>query len=150
MGTAPPSQKSYSASERFQCGVHPIRKSGGCRLRIISAGLVSMRSLLLLAYSFKLFFKLRELVFGAFFKINQGIARPFDSMNQFIEFKMNRLRVAVLRVLNQKNHQECDNRRRGIDHKLPSVGKTKCRTENCPGQNNRKRENKRQRPANDF
>ena len=45
---------------------------------------------------------------------------------------MNRFGVAVLRVLNQKYHQERDNGRGGVDDQLPRVGKMKSGTCNQP------------------
>jgi hypothetical protein len=48
---------------------------------------------------------------------------------------MERFGVAVLGVLNQEHHQEGYNCRRGIDDKLPSIGKVAKGTEGGPGEN---------------
>ena len=45
---------------------------------------------------------------------------------------MNRLRVAVLSVLNQKNHQEGDNGGAGIDDQLPRVRIVESRSRHRP------------------
>ena len=49
--------------------------------------------------------------------------RPFDGANQFIQFDMHRLGVTVLGILNQEDHQECDDGRSRIDDELPSIAK---------------------------
>jgi hypothetical protein len=45
---------------------------------------------------------------------------------------VNRLGIAVLGILNQKHHQKSDNRRGGIDHELPGVGKMENRSGGGP------------------
>ena len=62
---------------------------------------------------------------------------------------MHRLGVAVLRVLNQEDHQESDNRGACIDDQLPGIGKMKNRTggrphgdyQNCGGKRPRASKN---------
>jgi len=41
----------------------------------------------------------------------ESIVRATDRANQFIEFELDGVAIAILRMLNQKNHQECDDRR---------------------------------------
>jgi len=55
------------------------------------------------------------------FEIHQRGARAFDAFEKFIKLQVNRFGVAVLRVLNQKDHQEGDDRRARVDDELPSV-----------------------------
>ena len=40
----------------------------------------------------------------------------------YVEFHLDRGAVAVLRVLDQENHQEGDDGRAGVDDELPGVG----------------------------
>ncbi len=56
------------------------------------------------------------------FEIDEMRACSFYASEQLIKFQMNRLCIAVLRVLDQENHQERDYRRAGIDDQLPGVG----------------------------
>jgi len=56
------------------------------------------------------------------FDIDHFIVRLIDGLDDFIEFEVNGAGVAVLRVLNQKHHQESDDRGAGIDNKLPRIG----------------------------
>src|SRR6266550_3820782 len=44
--------------------------------------------------------------------------------------------VTVLRVLNEKHHQKCNNRGAGIDDQLPSIGEVKSRTGEGPNHDN--------------
>jgi hypothetical protein len=45
--------------------------------------------------------------------------------NQFVKFDLNSFCVTILGVLNQKNHQEGDDGRSGIDNKLPGIAEVK-------------------------
>ena len=53
------------------------------------------------------------------------VLRPALAADQLIELEMDRLGVAVLRVLDQEDHQERDDRRAGVDHELPRIGELK-------------------------
>src|SRR5207248_9824619 len=44
--------------------------------------------------------------------------------------------VTVLRVLNEKDHEKCNNRGAGIDDQLPGIGKVKGRTGQRPNDDN--------------
>ena len=55
------------------------------------------------------------------FNSNEGITSRADA-DQFIQLDLDRGAIAVLGILNQEHHQECDNRGARIDDKLPSVG----------------------------
>jgi len=48
--------------------------------------------------------------------------RRLVSTEQLVQFEVDRLGVAVLRVLDQEGHQEGDDRRAGVDHQLPDIG----------------------------
>ncbi len=43
-------------------------------------------------------------------------------MDQLVQFQMNGSGIAVLGILDQEDHQECDDRGAGIDDQLPGVG----------------------------
>ena len=68
------------------------------------------------------FGELLQLVIREMFDIDHFIVRLIDGLDDFIEFEVNGAGVAVLRVLNQKHHQESDDRGAGIDNKLPRIG----------------------------
>jgi len=58
---------------------------------------------------------------------------------------MNCQRVFVLRALNQKDHQESNDRRSRIDHELPRVGKLEDWSSDAPDHNYCHRKNKGER-----
>ena len=60
----------------------------------------------------------------------------FDRTDQFIQFDLQGFRIAVLRILDQENHQEGNDRGACVDHQLPGVTKVKNGTGNRPEQNN--------------
>src|SRR5262249_15090135 len=57
----------------------------------------------------------------AVLEIDEVIAGLLHAAQQFIELKVKRPCIAVLRVLNQEHHQKRDDRRARIDDELPSV-----------------------------
>ena len=71
-----------------------------------------------------LFFKL--------FQVKQRVVRSFGYPNQFIEFNLNCRSVAVLRVLNQEDHQERDDSCACIDYKLPCIAELEYWTSDDP------------------
>src|SRR5262249_49241367 len=56
-------------------------------------------------------------------------------MQQLIELDVNGLRLAILGVLDQEDHQEGDNRCAGIDDKLPYLGIAEERPRSGPDEN---------------
>ena len=66
-------------------------------------------------YPLEFFLQALEVLVRKLFEIHQTCARAFDTLNQLVEFQVNRDGVAVLRVLNQEDHQERDNRGAGVD-----------------------------------
>ena len=52
----------------------------------------------------ELFLEAGEIFVGKFFKIDELISSAFQCSNYFVEFQMNRFGVAVLRILNEKDH----------------------------------------------
>src|SRR6476659_2900739 len=67
-----------------------------------------------LAQTLKLTLKLLEILIRKIFEIEHACALALDPAQQFIEFEVHRLGVTILRVLDQKDHQECDDRRPSI------------------------------------
>jgi hypothetical protein len=55
---------------------------------------------------------------------NQGMSRGANS-DQFIELRLNGGSISVLRVLNDEDHEERNDRRACVDNQLPSVGEMK-------------------------
>src|SRR5215475_5361632 len=58
--------------------------------------------------------------------------------DKFVELDLDRGVVAILRILNQEDHQEGDNRRPRIDDELPGIGISKHRPRHRPDYNDRK------------
>ena len=81
--------------------------------------------------------------FGKIFDIDQSIARAFHRRNYFVELDVNRLRVLVLRTLNEKNHQEGYYRRAGVYYQLPGVREVKQWPGNSPDNDHRQSEDER-------
>jgi hypothetical protein len=56
-----------------------------------------------------------ELVIGHVIELHQSGSCSFDATQQFIELQGDNSCLSVLRILDQENHQEGDNRRTGVD-----------------------------------
>src|SRR6266852_8638223 len=52
--------------------------------------------------------------------------------NQFVQFQVQRFSVAILGVLDEKNHQESDDRGPGIDDELPCIREMEVRSAKSP------------------
>jgi hypothetical protein len=65
---------------------------------------------------------LLEFIVGQLFNADELVLR-IGSPNDFVEFRLHGGAVAVLRVLNDEDHKESDDRGAGIDHELPCFGK---------------------------
>ena len=77
--------------------------------------------------SLELFLEAGDIVVGKFFQIDELISGAFQRSNYFVEFQMSRFSIAILCILNEKDHQESNNGRAGIDNELPGVRKMKHR-----------------------
>src|SRR6266550_7444933 len=73
------------------------------------------------ANALELFLEAGDLFVGKFFQIDKFIASAFQRSNYFVEFQMSRFGIAVLRILNEKDHQESNNCRSGINNELPGI-----------------------------
>jgi len=72
--------------------------------------------------------------------INHEIVCPPQRTDYFIQLEVDRFGVAILRVLNQKNHKERDHGRSRVHHELPGIGKVKVWSGECPQHNRAQRE----------
>jgi hypothetical protein len=78
-----------------------------------------------LADPLEFFLELFQVLIGKFLKIDKFISRVSKSADNLIELQMDRLGVAILSVLDEENHQECDDGCAGVDNKLPCVREMK-------------------------
>ena len=53
--------------------------------------------------------------------------RATHRANQLVEFELDGVAITVLGILNQKYHQECDDRRACVDDQLPGIAKLEYR-----------------------
>jgi len=58
--------------------------------------------------------------------------RAAHRANQFVEFELHGVAIAVLGILYQEHHQECDDRRAGVDDQLPGVAELEYRAHDAP------------------
>jgi len=65
--------------------------------------------------------------------------------NQLVEFRLNGGTLAILAILDQKDHQKRDDRRAGIDDELPSIGEVKHGPRRAPDHNQKAAEDERDR-----
>src|SRR5450432_2715473 len=72
-----------------------------------------------------------KFVVGQMFDPDKRIVRRAYS-NEFVEFYLNGRAIAVLRILDQEDHQERDDRSAGVDHQLPCIGIMKYGTGDRP------------------
>ena len=85
--------------------------------------------------------KLLQFFFREIFDIDHVIVRFSDGADDFVQLQMDGVGVAVLGVLNEKDDQEGNDGRSGIDHQLPGIRIVIIGTGNRPHQNNRHRQN---------
>src|SRR4051794_10078231 len=62
-----------------------------------------------------------QLRLGAMLDADEGVAGAFRGADHLVELGLDRRSVAVLRVLDQEDHQEGDDGRAGVDDQLPGV-----------------------------
>src|SRR2546423_707025 len=62
-----------------------------------------------------------QLLVGHVLQIRHARARALRGAQQLVELEVYGLRVAVLRVLDEEDHQECDYRRAGVRDKVPRL-----------------------------
>lgn len=75
---------------------------------------------------------------------HERVVRGADA-DELVELDLDGRAVAVLRVLDQKDHQERDDRRSGVDHQLPRVAVFKNRASDGPDDDDAESEDERRR-----
>ena len=85
--------------------------------------------------------------FVEFFQVEQGVVGEFGDADEFVELDLQRVGVAVLRVLDQEHHEEGDDRGAGVDDQLPGVAEVENRAADDPGPDNAGGEAETQRLA---
>jgi hypothetical protein len=73
------------------------------------------------ANALELFLEAGESFVGKFFQIDKFISSPFQRSDYFVELQMSCFGIAVLRILDEKDHQESNNCRSGINNELPGI-----------------------------
>jgi hypothetical protein len=68
-----------------------------------AARLVSV-PLCFFANALELFLKTSQIFVGKFFQIDKFVSSAFQRSNYFVEFQMSRFGIAILRILNGKDH----------------------------------------------
>jgi hypothetical protein len=58
------------------------------------------------------------------FQIQQQVPSIFIASDQLIYFEMHFSSIPILSILNQKDHQESNNRRRRVNYQLPTITET--------------------------
>ena len=84
--------------------------------------------------------RLLKLIFSRVFDAGDFIVGAFHRQNEFRQLDLES-------VLNQKDHEECHDRRAGIDDQLPGVAVVKDRAANAPHHDHCDRRQKRNRLA---
>src|SRR5690349_1083299 len=69
----------------------------------------------------------RKLVLLELFEIQQRDVSAGGAADELIQLHLDRLRIAVLRVLDEEHHEKGDDRRSRIDDELPCIAEVKKR-----------------------
>src|SRR6186997_1856504 len=85
-------------------------------------------------------FQLVEVFLLELLEIEQFVAGVPHRAYQFIELHLDSFGIAVLRALDQKYHQERDDRRPRIDHELPCVAESERWPESGPYEDDTRRQ----------
>jgi hypothetical protein len=65
--------------------------------------------------------------------------RAAHRANQLVELELDGVTITVLGILNQKHHQECDDRRARVDDQLPCVAELEYWTGEAPDDDDQSR-----------
>jgi hypothetical protein len=87
--------------------------------------------------------ELVEATLGQVLKIEQGILSTQIGTDEFIDLDLQGLGIAVLRILDDEDHQKGDDRRGRVDGKLPHIRKAKKRPTQRPGNDEQECDRKR-------
>jgi len=88
-----------------------------------------------------------EVCFFKPFQVKQRIVRAAHRANQLVEFELDGVAIAILGILNQEYHQECDDRRAGVYDQLPGIAELKYRPCDAPDHDDRSGDDERRRMA---
>jgi len=73
------------------------------------------------------------LLIGQLFGENELVVSAFGGDDQLIEFRLKGEVIPILGVLNQEDHEECNDSGSGVDYELPSIGEAEYRACHDPG-----------------
>ena len=73
-------------------------------LRSAHAARIVSVPLCFFANALELFLKTSQIFVGKLFQIDKFISSAFQRSNYFVEFQMSRFGIAILRILNEKDH----------------------------------------------
>ena len=79
------------------------------------------------------FLNCSDIFIAEVFQANIIAASAFGGTNQLVEFELDGFAIAVLCILNEKDHQERDDGGAGVNDKLPRVRIVKEFARKCPG-----------------
>src|SRR4051812_10856477 len=80
-------------------------------------------------------------------QIQQRVVRPLDDANQFIQFDLYGLGIAILGTLDEEDHEEGYYSGAGVYHELPRIAEVKNRAGDGPHEDDRYRYYKCRGPA---
>jgi hypothetical protein len=81
---------------------------------------------------FELALEAREVRVAHRFEAEERVSRVLVRPNELVELEVHGVRIAVLRILNEKHHQERDDRSPRVDDELPRVRVVKHRARETP------------------
>ena len=105
----------FNSEKRMSLGTNHVGALGA-RLSPLAFGLApsAVRSrraarvgsvpLCFFANALKLFLETSQIFVGKFFQIDEFISSALQRSNYFVEFQMSRFGIAILRILNEKDH----------------------------------------------
>src|SRR5262245_17649767 len=92
----------------------------------------------------ELLLEMLDLVVREILEVHELRARTLDRADELVELKVQRLGVAVLRVLDQEHHQEREDRGARVDDELPRVRVVKGGARHGPRDHQHQREEERE------
>ena len=106
----------FNPGKRMSLGTNHerIRQNLVARLNILGRALSTVGSglatrivsvpLCFFANPLELFLKANQIFVGKFFQIDKFVSSAFHRSDYFVEFQMSRFGIAILRILNEKDH----------------------------------------------
>ena len=96
------------------------------------------------------FFQGVEFLVGKLLDVDEIVIRGMVRADQLVQLQVQSFRVTVLRVLDQEDHQECDDRGPSIDDELPGVRVLEVGSGDSPEDDNKDRRQKHVRVAHNL